>query len=315
MSTHFRGSKTVQTQIIYEPSSGDDNEEDDDAQPMTRRSLPSQKSGDTTTMDPNIQDSDDQEDALEQDDPLNEQEKPIVSAAGADTTTKQWTCSQCTLQNDVYALHCTACNTANPDPPDWPCPQCTLKNSLRDPSCTACNYPNPYHTTENVVMPMDIGRSGVYNIDNMPLQQAWKRELQRQQAWCCSYWANFHAVVFILMLVCFLNAATQFYDYFANVHNDAVVFVDATVSCVGIGVGGYGLYGMYHCIPTAFVVLTIYVFVDIVMDIIMWSIGQPVTVWEIAWCLIWLVCAWQFYKLYKFGVLFKRVRIAAGHNS
>jgi hypothetical protein len=70
-------------------------------------------------------------------------ENSLVASASAPAS---WSCSQCTLHNELSSSKCSACGTPKHRPTNstWKCDRCTLENPVEVTSCTVCDCPKPF---------------------------------------------------------------------------------------------------------------------------------------------------------------------------
>ena len=150
----------------------------------------------------------------------------------------------------------------------------------------------------------------VNNNSHLEIKEAFKRELKSMQSWCCSFWAYLHVFMFILLAISGFNAFIR-YDQYRTL-GDVLLLIGALVFGVGIFVAMYGLYGMYNCVPVAFLLLTIYIIIDIVIDLMIifqYGFGARWNYWTTFWLVTWAIYAWPCYRLYEAATTFKKSRM------
>eukprot|EP00485_Elphidium_margaritaceum_P022839 CAMPEP_0202712632 /NCGR_PEP_ID=MMETSP1385-20130828/43551_1 /ASSEMBLY_ACC=CAM_ASM_000861 /TAXON_ID=933848 /ORGANISM="Elphidium margaritaceum" /LENGTH=194 /DNA_ID=CAMNT_0049372721 /DNA_START=36 /DNA_END=617 /DNA_ORIENTATION=- len=113
------------------------------------------------------------------------------------------------------------------------------------------NVVNPAVQVVQVVVVPD---NNAVNLDNLPLAEAWRATLRARQVWCCSYYVNLQIFLFIIMALSAYNAWSNFYYSWWG----ALVFVSAVVYAVGVAIAAFGLYGLYYCVPAAFLCVALY---------------------------------------------------------
>eukprot|EP01084_Bolivina_argentea_P172017 297985_1 len=175
----------------------------------------------------------------------------------------------------TYAQQPSTAQTYSQQPQQWTCTQCTLKNNSNARQCVACNNPNPNYG------PVDLR----INTANMDYKQAFKAQLQMMQSWCCSYWLYLHIFMIILVAICLWNAY-QRYDLYLS-QEDSLLLISVLVFGFGIFAGLFGLYGMYHCVPVAFLLLTIYIVIDIIVDVWVMMVYGFMSIWSVFWLVMW----------------------------
>jgi len=184
---------------------------------------------------------------------------------------------------------------------DWTCPQCTLQNDFNAPNCTACNYANPNRPAAAAyAAPVQMGGNR-----NLPVNEAWKQLLQSQQTWCCSYWVYLHIFLIALLVICVINA----YQYYSLLYLGTFPLLAMLVACFGVLVSAYGLYGLYNCIPASYLLICVFIICDCIVDILFMITYGLTSFWSLFWLVIWFICAWQFFRLYQFCKTFKSARM------
>merc|ERR1719361_676799 len=137
---------------------------------------------------------------------------------------------------------------------------------------------------------------------NQPAQQQsgdyrlnFRAQLRQTRTWCCSYWVFLHIWMIGLMIVNVWNGYNYWVAYVIT--GWSVFLVTALIQFFGVFVGAYGLYGMYNCVPVAFLLLVIYIVIDILMDIyLIIELGFYWGFFDIFFLLMWAFCAYSFFR-------------------
>ena len=143
---------------------------------------------------------------------------------------------------------------------------------------------------------------------NNDYKQRWRTDLQNTSCCCCiSQWIYLH--IFLIVICVFaIYAAYSYYNHYDEYGGD-IYYYGTIIKSFGVIAAGYSLFGLWCCIPVAFLSLTIYIIADALFSAYLLYLEYNDykdagdndfwidNFWQILMVVFWLSCAYTFFNL------------------